>query len=303
MAISTVQAYLNGTWYTLTYNSSTGKYEATITAPGSTSYNLTNHVYPMQIKATNTAGTVKTVDTTDATVGAALKLRVKETVKPTISISSPGAGAYVANNKQPIVFQILDESGGSGINEAALSLRIDGGTAVTYNSTGMSVSAITNGYSCTYTPQTALSDGAHTVAINVPDNDGNAATQASRSYTVDTIAPTLNISNPANNFITNSAALTVQGTTNDATSSPVAVTVNGASVTVNGDGTFTTTVTLSEGSNTITVIATDAAGKATTVTRTVTLDTAPPTISGITIMPNPVDTGATYIISVTVADD
>ena len=50
MAISTVQAYLNGTWYNLTYNSGTGKYEATLTAPGSTSYNQPGNVYAMQIK-------------------------------------------------------------------------------------------------------------------------------------------------------------------------------------------------------------------------------------------------------------
>ena len=40
---------------------------------------------------------------------------------------------------------------------------------------------VTNGY-VSYTPPTALSDGAHTVTINVSDFDGNAATQVSRSY-------------------------------------------------------------------------------------------------------------------------
>ena len=84
MAIASVQAYLNGTWYTLNYNSATGKYEATLTAPGTTSWNQPGNVYAMKIKATNTAGTVTTVDTSDSTVGNALKLRVKETVKPTI---------------------------------------------------------------------------------------------------------------------------------------------------------------------------------------------------------------------------
>jgi len=304
MAIQTVQAYLNGTWYTLTYNSSTSKYEATVTAPGSTSYNLADNVYPMQIKATNTAGTVKTVDTTDATVGTALKLRVKETVAPTISITSPGAGAYVTNNKQPIVFQITDESGGSGIDLTTLALEIDGGSAVTYNSTGMVYSAITNGYSCTYTPQTALSDGLHSVTINVSDYDGNAATQASRTYTVDTVAPTLNITNPANNFITNTAALTVQGSTNDATSSPVTVTVklnnvDQGTVTLSS-GAFTKAITLASGSNTIVITATDAAGKTTTVTLTGTLDTSIPVISSVTITPNPANTGESMLISVAV---
>lgn len=304
MAIASVQAYLNGTWYSLTYNSTSGKYEATLTAPGSTSYNLADHIYPMQIKATNTAGTATTVDTTNGTVGNALKLRVLETVKPTISITSPGAGSYVTNNKQPIVFQLRDESGGSGIAISTLSLEIDGGTAVSNGSSGMVCNAVTNGYDCTYTPQTALSDGPHTVTVNISDNDGNAAAQTSRAYTVDTVPPVLNVTNPANNFLTNTAALTVQGTTNDATSSAVTVkiklnSVDQGAVTVSG-GAFTKSLTLASGSNTIVVTATDAAGKVSTVTLTGTLDTSVPVIGAVTITPNPADTGETMIVSVTV---
>lgn len=304
MAISTVQAYLNGTWYTLTYNSTSGKYEATLTAPGSTSYNQTDHVYALQVKATNTAGTVKTVDTTDATVGTALKLRVLETVVPTISVTSPGAGAYVTNNKQSIIFQLRDESGGSGVALPSLALKVDGGTAVGSGSTGMTCTSVTNGYDCTYTPQTALTDGSHTVTINVSDNDGNAATQASRTYIVDTVAPTLNVTSPADGFLTNNASLTVAGSTNDTTSSPVTVTIklNGVdqgTVTLTS-GNFSKALTLASGSNTIVIRSTDAAGKYTEVTRTGTLDTSVPSISAVTITPNPADTGATMVISVTV---
>ena len=293
MAIKSVKAYLNGTWYSLTYNSSTAKYEATLTAPGSTSYNLDDHVYAMQVQATNTAGTVTTVDTTDATVGDALKLRVLETVPPTISVTSPGAGSYVANNKQPIVFQLRDESGGSGIDLSALALSIDGGTAAGSSSAGMTCSAVTN-----------VSDGTHNVTILVSDHDGNAAAQASRAYTVDTVPPVLNVTNPANNFLTNTAALTVQGTTNDATSSAVTVKIklNGVdqgAVTVSG-GAFTKSLTLASGSNAIVVTATDAAGKVSTVTLTGTLDTSVPVIGAVTITPNPADTGETMIVSVTV---
>lgn len=39
MAVRTVQAIINGVTTTLSYNNSTGKYEATITAPTSSSYN------------------------------------------------------------------------------------------------------------------------------------------------------------------------------------------------------------------------------------------------------------------------
>lgn len=305
MAIQTVQAYLNGQWYTLTYNGGTGKYEATITAPGTTSWNLPNNVYPMQVKATNTAGTSVTVDTTDATVGNSLKLRVKETVKPTINITSPGAGSYVTNNRQPIVFQLRDETGGSGIKITSLALNIDGGAAVGNGSSGMVCTPVTNGYDCTYTPPSALSDGAHTVTINVSDNDDNTATQVSRSYTIDTVSPALNVTNPPNGFLTNTPAITVQGSTNDATSSSVTVTIklNGVdqgSVPV-VSGNFTKVITLANGANTIVIRSTDTAGKYTEVTLTGTLDTSIPVIESVTVTPNPVDAGASMIVSVVVS--
>lgn len=38
MSVKQVQAIVNGQAYTLTYNSNTGKYEATVTAPSRSSY-------------------------------------------------------------------------------------------------------------------------------------------------------------------------------------------------------------------------------------------------------------------------
>lgn len=296
MSIQSAKININGTDYTLTYNSTSGKYEATITAPGSTSYNLTNHYYNCSVTATNTAGTSTTV-TGDTLSG--LRLVVHETVKPVITITSPTSGAYVTNNKQPVVFTVVDESGGSGINIGSLVVKQDGIATTAYTTT-----AITNGYSVTYTPTTALTDGSHTVTVDISDNDGNAAVQKTTTYTVDTVAPTLNVTNPANNLVTNSASLTVSGTTNDATSSPVSVTIklNGTdqgSVTVTG-GAFSKAITLATGSNTILVTATDAAGRFSTVTRTVTLDTTSPQITAVTITPNPADTGASMVVSVTI---
>jgi len=306
MAIQQVRAQVNGVWHVLSYNSSTGKYEKTITAPNTTSYNVNaGHYYPVTVEATNTAGTVTTVNDNDGTVGNSLKLVVKEKVKPTISITSPGAGAFVINNKQPIVFQLRDEAGGSGINIDSLVLKIDGGTSIGKSSSGMVCTPVTNGYDCTYTPPSALSDGSHTVTINVSDFDGNAANQASRSYTVDTVPPILNVTNPINGFITNTAAMVIQGSTNDATSSPVTVTIklNGVdqgAVPVTS-GNFSKSITLANGSNTIVITSKDAAGRETVVTITGTLDTSAPIISAVTITPNPVDAGNTMIISVTVS--
>lgn len=305
MAINTVRVQVNGTFHDLVWNGATSKYEKTITAPNITSYNQNaGHYYPVTVEATNTAGTKTTANDSTPTIGTSLKLLVKEKVKPTIAITSPGAGAYVINSKQPIVFQLRDEVNGSGIDLSKLVLKIDGGAAIGNGSPGMVCTAVTNGYDCTYTPPTALSDGAHTVTINASDYDGNTATQASRTYTVDTVPPILNITSPSDSFITNAAALVVQGSTNDVTSSAVTITIklNGVdqgAVPVTS-GNFSKSITLANGSNTIIVTATDSAGKVTETTITGTLDTSSPVISAVTIVPNPVDAGATMVISVTV---
>jgi hypothetical protein len=299
MAIKTVKATINGQTYDLTLNSASGKWEATITAPGKTSYNLAGGYYNVSVEATNEAGTKGSAD---ASTVDGLKLVVKETVAPVITIVSPTSGAYVANSKQPVVFNITDETGGSGVDISTLVVKQDGTAVAAANITH---TAITNGYSGTYTPSAALSDGSHTVTINCKDHDGNAATEKSTTYTVDTVPPTLNVTSPADGLITAASSVTVAGTTNDATSSPVVITIslNGTdqgTIPVGTGGTFSKVVTLKEGSNTIIVKAKDAAGKESSVIRTVTLDTSVPKIKAATITPNPVDTGKTMVISVTI---
>lgn len=300
MAIKTVQAVIDGQTYNLTYDSASGKYKATITAPGKTSYNQTGGYYNVTVKATNDAGTTGTAD---GSTLAGLKLVVKERVAPVITIVSPASGAYVSNNKQPVVFTVTDEAGGSGVDLTTLVVKQDGTAAA---ASTIKTTAITNGYSVTYTPAAALSDGSHTVTIAISDHDGNAAAEQSTTYKLDTVPPTLNVTSPTDNLVTATAALTVAGTTNDATSSPVtiAVKLNGTdqgAVTVASSGSFTKQVTLTEGTNTIVVTATDAAGQVTSITRTVKLDTTVPTIKSAIITPNPVDAGATMVITVEIA--
>lgn len=295
MAISLVRAQINGTWYTLT--ESAGQWKASITAPGATSFHQPGGYYNVTVEVTNDAGTTVTADASSLE---SLKLIVKETVKPVINILSPSSGAYVTNNKQPIVFTVTDEAGGSGVDLSSISVKVDGNPI-----TDISTSAITNGYSVTATPDTVLSDGAHSVTVDASDNDGNDADQKSVTFTVDTVPPTLNITAPAEGLITNTALINVKGVTNDVTSSPVSISiklnnVDQGAVSVDSGGNFTKQITLTEGQNTISVTATDAAGKTSAVTRTVTLDTSVPQIESASITPNPVDAGGTMIITVVI---
>lgn len=291
MAAKTVQYIFNGATYTLTKNESTGKYEATVTAPSESSWAQTDHVLGGTVKATDEAGNTTTVDQTHATLGSSLKIRVKEKVAPVISITAPSSGAYITNATPSIEFTVTDSD--SGVASAKITL--DGTEITSVNKT-----AVTGGYKYTCTPEAALKDGAHTISVIATDNDGNTSEAKTSTFKLDTVPPTLSITAPTDGLITNKS--TVTGKTDDVTSKPVTVTVNGTAVTVSTDGTFSKDVTLKEGSNTITIIAKDKAGKTTTVTRTVTLDTAAPVIKSITLTPNPVDCGKTFIISVEVAD-
>lgn len=304
MAVKLVQAIINGQTTTLNYNSGTGKYEATITAPSTSSYNENDgHYYPVTIKATDDADNVTTKNDTDATLGSSLKLRVKEKVAPVITITYPTASALITNSKPVIKWKVTDDD--SGVDPDTIGITIDSAGKVT--GSAITKSPVSGGYECSYTPTEALGDGQHTIKVDASDNDGNAATQKTVTFKVDTIPPTLSVTAPADDSVTNNSSCTVSGTTNDATSSPVTVTVklnNGAAeeVEVAENGSFTKQLTLAAGANTITVVATDAAGKSTTVTRTVTLDTGAPVIHSVSITPNPVDAGQTYVISVEVTD-
>lgn len=305
MAIASVKITLNGTTTNLTLNSPTGKWEGTVTAPSVTSFNIANQYYPVTVSATNDAGTTTTKTSTDSAIGSSLRLVVKEIIKPTITISSPSSGAYITNSQQRIEFTVTDESGGSGVKLSSVTLKVDSDT-YTSTSTGMVTASITNGYSFTYTPQTALTEGSHTITINATDNDGNIAVTKSAVYTVDTVPPMLSLSSPTSNLITNKATCTVTGVTNDSTSSPVTLTIllNGTSqgtITVNSDGSFSKAVTLAEGSNTIKVTATDKSAQSTSISRTVKLDTTIPAITAITLTPNPANTSGSVAIVVTVS--
>lgn len=303
MAIKTVQAIINGQTHTLTLNNITGRYEATITAPEKSSYPLDGHCYGIVVKATDDAGNVTTIDNTHETLGNELQLRVKEKNPPIITIVNPTESSRIINNKPTITWNVTDDD--SGVDENTIGITIDSESKITGNL--INKTKVENGYLCSYTPVVALTDGAHTIKVDASDHDGNFAAQKTVNFIVDTIAPSLTVTSPDDGIIVNSESIIVSGKTNDATSSPVTIIIkiNGSSETsaiVNADGSFSKAITIPPGTNTITIIATDAAGKSTTVNRTVVLDTGAPVFHSVTITPNPVDAGNTYIISVEVTD-
>ena len=311
MAITSVEAIVNGITVPLTAGDD-GAWSATTAAPSQTSGSNNSGqgpgvganaagkgYYSITIKVTDDSGNVTTVTDTDGTWGTILRLKVLEKTAPTCQISYPSAGAYL-NTAQPTIKWTMTDSG-SGINPATCYISVDSGAAVQVTP---EIDGATASFS--YAPTEALSEGQHTIEVYGSDYDGNASQHVSVTFTIDTVPPVLNVTSPAADGKVNTTSLTVTGTTNDVTSSPVTVTVKvGAQTynpTVGTDGSFSQAVTLAEGANVITVTATDKAGKTTTVTRNVTVDSSPPEIVSIEVTPNPVDGGATLTIKVTATD-
>lgn len=297
MSVKSVTLSLNGQTYTIPYESSSGKYKKTITAPNQTSWGEEDHKYAMQLKVTDMAGNVTTIDKNNSTFGSKMLLRVLEKTAPVITITAPSQGAYLGSNAVKIEFTVTDSE--SGVNPDSIKLQVDSGGVIT---SGITKTQITNGYKCSYTA--TIQDGSHTVKVNASDNDGNAATQKSSTFTVDTVPPELNITSPAESLITNKQSLSVSGSTNEVCTIKIKLNnVDQGSVTLNGDKTFTKAITLAKGSNVIVITATDRAGKVTTVQREVIYDPTAPVIISIDLTPNPVGAGETFTITVEATDE
>ncbi len=170
-----------------------------------------------------------------------------------------------------------------------------------------------------------LADGEHEFKFFMSDNDGNIAggqtwqtevdftstTQyaslPSTTFSVDTVVPELNVTAPTNNFNTNQSSVTVTGTATDTTDTvEVKITVGEAvydEITLDESGNFSQSVILAIGENTMTITATDAAGGTTTITRTVSYSTTKPVVTDVQLTPNPVATGAAYLLYVKFDDD
>lgn len=89
----------------------------------------------------------------------------------------------------------------------------------------------------------------------------------------DTIAPEITVEYPPDNLWTNQRPLSVTGVIDE----PAGLTINDQAVTLGPDNRFAHEITLAEGANSITLVATDGAGNTGRMTRIVYLDTRPPT--------------------------
>jgi len=195
---------------------------------------------------------------------------------PTLAILAPHAGSSLRERRPLIDLAYLDP--GSGVDASTLEFTLNG------SALAVSCESAEDGAECR--PTSDLPDGTKNLSVVVSDLEGNGSTPATRTFTIDTVAPEFANLAPAQDAIVAAAAQAITG----AVSEPAVVTVNGAPVNLNGVS-FSASVVLSEGPNSFDLVATDAAGNAGSVTRRVTLDTVPPAqpVATLIAVGNPVN--------------
>ncbi|MBU4502958.1 MAG: Ig-like domain-containing protein [Nanoarchaeota archaeon] len=104
---------------------------------------------------------------------------IPDITPPEIFNLLPTDGSILANAKATISADFTDES--SGIDTATAKITLNGVDITT--STQITLTGFT------YTPAADLSDGEHTVTVDVKDKAGNSASQAQWSFIIDTIPP------------------------------------------------------------------------------------------------------------------
>ncbi len=126
----------------------------------------------------------------------------------------------------------------------------------------------------------SLSEGEHALTATTTVDDGGVTDPSAPVHViVDMTAPELTVTTPENGNSQNHRILTISGQALDA--HLAGVSVNGTEAEVQADGSFTVEIIGQEGENLLQVVATDMAGNATTVERTVMVDSQAPVLTNL----------------------
>ncbi|UPK10286.1 hypothetical protein IVA93_28850 [Bradyrhizobium sp. 155] len=178
---------------------------------------------------------------------------------------------------------------GTGLANTVVHFTIDG--------TPVAATATTDAQGAWSFLPSGLADGSHTIVASQTDSFGNTGS-AALSFTLDTTAPTVAITSTGGPV--NQASQTITGTVDVADAGASVTILDGATpigtAIVQGNGSWSTTVSLNNGSNSLTARVNDAAGNTATSSAVVyTLSTTGPTVTETLT----VDTGSSAIDHVT----
>jgi len=242
------------------------------TATGATVTKLAltpGQTYYFSVKAVNGAGLTGTAAISDGITVAS--------GEPSSTITQPQDGAYL--NSLTSVYGTATDTNAVGLEKVDVYIQdLDASTYWTGSSWQAGAYPLTasgtTSWSLSSSQVPTWSDGVqYTISSIATDMAGIAQTAtASNTFTYDTTAPAISITSPSDGLKTTTSSVQVSGTTE----SGATVKVNGTAASVTGT-TFSKTITLSEGSNTITATATDLAGNQSSDSVTASLDTTAPT--------------------------
>ena len=194
--------------------------------------------------ANDAAGNVSAAKSASVTI-----IIATDTTNPTLTISALGNGSYTNQATLNVSGNASDTGGIKSVtvNDNVVPVNLDGSFS----------------YALT------LTTGANTITSIATDNADNQQIDT-RTVTYDPNAPVLAVSAPTDNSTTTMSFITLSGTINE--TSMVSVSVNNGSpqsAAITGN-TYSATVYLTAGVNTINIVATDLAGNSSTAKRTVT---------------------------------
>jgi hypothetical protein len=202
---------------------------------------------------------------------------VKDTIRPIVTITSPADGTITKDQTLTI----------NGCVDDPTAVVMEGWTETI-------IPAVSGAFSYEY--NTGSTDGPQYIEVRAIDpamNQGYAMVMVIRDAT----PPRINITAPLDGMVTNSQAITVSGSVADQNPGSLSISVNNGSqqpLTLSGTS-FSETVSLAGGSNTLLITATDQAGNASAVSRNVIVDQEPPTAVITSPSPNSSLTGAVAV--------
>lgn len=241
---------------------------------------FTNTIGSFQKQVTVAAGTNTLSIVLNGTTGKFIKLRVTatDTTAPAVTITTPIVGTVTNATSATVTGTLTDQTT----------------TSVSVNGVAAAVTGNTS-----YTVSVPLpTEGANVLTATATDVPGKTGT-ATRNVTRDTQAPTLTVAAPLDSTYVQTATITVNGTVSDATT--VTVNTNGTNLPVVGT-TYTGSVSLAVGSNTLITTALDLAGNTTSISRFVARDATAPVLTVTTPTNGTVSNSDSILVTGTVTD-
>ncbi|MGK3124520.1 Ig-like domain-containing protein, partial [Candidatus Pantoea formicae] len=257
-----------------------------------TSPTLTNGSHTFTIKATDTLGnataqvgnTTVTIDTVAPVASTLVIANDNGTTPVTVANggstndTTPRLSGVVSTAEAGDIVRVYDNISGSAVLVGSAVVLADGSWS---------------------TNSSVLAAGTHPLSVTVTDAAGNVSGSTTASLIIDTTPPAVQLTNTVNNNGTTAVAITNNGSTNDSTpglsgtaeAGSLVVVRDGqtvvGSVVAAANGTWSiTTSTLGEGSHTLSVTATDAAGNVGTATNTITFTVSTAAVAAPTLVVN-----------------